>query len=439
MSGLAALTATFGHTVLGSDCAPTEDTVSLCRKMHVPLYFSHDAENVSGCDVFVYSAAIGEDNPELIFAKAHVPNVYTRSEYLGKITETYSESVGVSGTHGKSTVTHMINAILRQSGDTPTLLAGARAVDSEAFCAGDNKTVIYEACEYNRSFLDLKPKVSVILNVEREHVDTYPTLEDAENAYLQFGKKSEKCILSYDNAVCRSLAEKLTECGVKTFYFSLTDKNADAYAENLRTANGRCTFDLRIGKDLTRNVSLSVIGIHNAANALAAALTASVLGKNIDVIAEGLQSFKGIRRRFEYVGSVNGADVCDDYAHHPTEIRATLSAARSLGYKKVICAFQPHTFSRTKEFFCEFTKAFEACDEVIFADVYPAREKNVYGISSKMLAEATKNGKYIPDFEIIAKELRQKAQKGTLILTMGAGKMNEVAFSITENGVKGKD
>jgi UDP-N-acetylmuramate--alanine ligase len=439
MSALAALTVKCGKSAIGSDVSPPDDTLRLFSEHGITLYKEHKASNVYGCDALVYSAAVRHDNPELCYAREQNIPIYTRSRYLGLIASGFPVSVACAGTHGKSTVTHMIACISEQAGISPTVLAGARSVsDGLAYRLGTGDTFICEACEYNRSFLDVKPNVAVILNVEREHTDTYPTLSSAEDAYFEFAKNSNFCILNYDCPSCKRIEKRLSARGVKTLCFSLNNPKADAYCENIEPQTSKTAVTVNVsGESLP--ITLSLVGEHNAANAVAAILCAKVLGYSKLSLKTGIEAFKGIKRRLEYIGSVNGADVYDDYAHHPTEIKATLKSVKQLGYKRIICAFQPHTYSRTSEFFDEFSKAFVGCNEIIFADIYAAREKNVYGVSSKALAEATPNGIYLKNNDDIKNRLLQKAETGTLILTMGAGRMNEVAYSLTQNTAKGKD
>ncbi len=436
MLGLAVFLKKNGFSVQGSDNSPREETVTTCRENGIALYFSHDAENVVGCEAFVYTAAIAGDNPELANAIRLGLTLLTRSKLLGIITSAFENSIGISGTHGKSTVTNMLYSVFSAHGKLPTLFAGAAAVNTNAsMISGSDNTVIYEACEYNRSFLDMPPTSAVILNVEREHTDIYPELSDAEDAFFQFASKSKSAILSADSPSCKKLTKRLNAAGVATYNFSLDRTHSALFAENLRSENGFFTFDAVLdGKPFVTDIRLSIPGLHSVSNALAAILCATVNGvDNTDNIKVGIKSFRGIKRRLEYIGTLNGADVYDDYAHHPTEIRATLDAVRQLGYKKIICAFQPHTYSRTKEFFHDFAKAFDGCDEVIVADIYAAREKNVYGISSNMLAKKIKNGKHLCTFTEIYEHLRLSAHPKTLILTMGAGELDTIARRLCDN------
>lgn len=433
MLGIAIFLKKNGCSVQGSDVSAKEETVRACRENGIPLYFSHDPENVIGCDTFVYTAAISSNNPELQKAHSLGLKIYTRSELLGTIIKSFEASIGVSGTHGKSTVTNMIYSIFSAHGKLPTLFAGAPSVNTNnVMITGVDSTVIYEACEYNRSFLDMPPTSAVILNVEREHTDIYPKLEDAENAFLKFASSSKSVILSYDNSSCKKLSTLLKDSGVDTYDFSLHRTRSTLFAENIRSERGFFTFDTVLdGKPYIKDIHLSIPGAHNVSNALAAILCAIINGADApEHIKSGIESFRGIKRRFEYIGTVNGADVYDDYAHHPTEIRATLSAARELGYQKIICAFQPHTYSRTNEFFDDFVSAFDGCNEVIITDIYAAREKNVYGVSAEALANKIKNGKYIKSFSEITRRLWLASHPQALILTMGAGELDQVARAL---------
>ena len=219
MSRLAVLTALNGYTVIGSDASPTEEAIRICRDHGIPIFFSHCEENVDGCDAFVYTAAISVTNPELARARELGIKIYTRSEYLGLLTDEFELSIAVAGTHGKSTVTHMLSEIFNAADRSPTVLAGATSTNETNITDANGKTVIYEACEYNRSFLDFHPKVAVILNIEREHTDTYPTLNDSVNAYFEFARSSKLCILSYDCSACRELGRRLSDFGIQVAYF----------------------------------------------------------------------------------------------------------------------------------------------------------------------------------------------------------------------------
>ena len=431
MLGLALMTKESGYFVLGSDTAPSDDAKRLCREHSIPLFFSHSSENLCGCSALVYTAAIDEQNDELMYARSHGIRIYTRAEYLGLITKAFAKTVAVAGTHGKSTATHLIYSILSRENNAPYLLAGAPAKkDVCGYKSGQTDLLIYEACEYDRSFLNFYTDCAVILNIEKEHIDVYPNLESSVEAYFKFAKKASVCLLNYDDRSCVLLGEKLKNIGKQVYYFSLNNCLAHAYCRARYKEMGSQSLDISmLGEDYD-GIKLSLIGEHNVYNALCATLCAKLHGAKLEDIRNGLGNFSGLKRRMEYIGTVNGSLVYDDYAHHPTEIRATLRAARELGFKKIICAFQPHTYSRTKEFFSEFTESFKNADEVIFADIYPAREQNVFGVSSSDLASETENAVYISSFQKIMQYLLKKADSDTLILTMGAGKMNKIAYEL---------
>ncbi len=433
MSGLAIMTKRLGYEVIGSDSTPKPENIRLFRENKIPFYFSHDKNNIEGCDAFIYTSAVGDANPELIQARKNGIEIFSRAEYLGKISDTFYDSIAVSGTHGKSTVTYMLGEIFTAAERFPYVLAGAKTPkNSSSFIEGRSDTIIYEACEYGRSFLSFNPKTAIVLNIEREHTDIYPTLSDSVSSFSEFAKKSSLLILNQDDEGCLMLANALKNSDINTLFYSLHRTRNSLYAENLSENRGYYTFDIyKDGKAFIKNVSLRVPGIHNVSNLLAATLCATSNGiENPEQIKTGIENFKGIKRRFEYIGTLSGADIYDDYAHHPTEIKATLKFAKKMGYKRIVCAFQPHTYSRTFSLFSEFTGAFEDCDEVIFADIFPAREKNVYGVSSSQLAAATKNGKYVGNQSKIFDYLKLSAHPKTLILTMGAGMLNEVAEAL---------
>lgn len=431
LSSLAVISRLKGYNVAGSDSGENAETVKKLTEIGIKVYPSQNAENVIGFDALVYSAAVSEDSPEIRYAKINGMKIFTRAEFLGCIISEYSEKIGISGTHGKSTVSGMLADIFLAEKRDVTALIGAQSVSLDGnFRLGRGDTVIYEACEYKRSFLDFPPSLAVVLNIEKEHVDCYSTVSDATEAYFDFIKNAEKCVLNYDDTECRRLGERI--CEKEILYFSLSEKSADVHAENICEKNGFYSFDVIFVGNKLFSVKLSVPGIHNVKNSLAAIAASILSGVPADGMETGLCRFSGMKRRFEYVGTCGGAAVYDDYAHHPTEIKATLEGAMRMGFKKIICAFQPHTYSRTAAFFDEFTEAFYGVNEVIFTDIYAAREKNVYGVSSEMLARATENGIYISDFGELERYLREKAESGTLILTLGAGRLNEVARALVK-------
>ncbi len=430
LSSLARLTAKRGYTVAGSDSGESTETARRLTESGITVYSHQTAENPSGFDALVYSSAVPDTCPELVYARKTGMKIFTRAEFLGHIIKEYRHRIGVSGTHGKSTASGMLAEAFSAGKRDITALIGA---DGENFPGGlrtgNGDTVIYEACEYKRSFLSLSPSLAVVLNVEREHTDCYPELSDAVTAYAEFAESASVAVLNYDDYGCQTLGKCLKN--PKKAWFSVTNPNAELYAENICCADGFYSFNVCIKGEEPFSVCLRVPGIHNVQNALAAAGAAYFSGVSAEKIREGLMRFSGMRRRLEYIGECRGAAVYDDYAHHPTEIRSSLDCVRKFGFKKVICAFQPHTYSRTAAFFNEFAEALGKADEAVITDIFAARESDSLGMSGRRLAEAVKNGVYISDFGEITEYLYGKACPETLIITMGAGRLNTVAKELT--------
>ncbi len=420
MSSLAIISAMRGYTVSGSDSCADPKRSELLKEQGIRITHYHDTWNSLGYDVLVRTEAVSEDNPDVITARRAGIPVYSRSEFLGGILSEYPERTGIAGTHGKSTVGGMTASILSSS----SAIIGASSIDlGGSFRISSPNHVIYEACEYKRSFLDMPPTEAVVLNIEKEHTDCFASVSDSVNAYADFIKNARSCVLSCDDLNVM----KLAPYAQNAVFFSARDEKADLYAKNICETRGYYSFEAVLNGKPIFKAALAVPGYHNLKNALAASLTALHLGAEPETVKNGLEGFHGMKRRLEKLGSFEGADIYDDYAHHPTEIRSSLSALRRMGYKKIICAFQPHTYSRTVSLFEEFTHAFEKADTVIFADIFAARERNIYGISSADLARATENGIYIPKYGDIISYLAKHAEKDCALVTLGAGELNTVA------------
>ena len=427
MSSLAVISALRGYTVAGSDTCAQKRYADLLSENGIKITHYHDIWNTVGYDVLVRTSAISDDNPDVITAKRAGIPVISRSEFMGGILSEYEKRTGVAGTHGKSTASGMLASVF----DSSSALIGAQSLSlGGSFRIGDNGHVIYEACEYKKAFLDMKPTEALILNIEREHTDCYKTVTDAINAYREFISEAKRCVLFADD----KNVMKLIPYAEGVVLFSLCDPKADLYAENICEKHGFYSFDAVWKGKTVFSATLKVSGIHNLKNALAVSAVALSNGVSPDKIKSGLEAFIGMRRRLEKVGVLNGADVYDDYAHHPTEIKSTLRALRDMGYKKIICAFQPHTFSRTASLFEEFTAAFDDADEVAFADIFAARERNTYGITSRELADATQNGIYVPSYDGIFSYLALRAEDGAALVTLGAGELDTVAERLAELG-----
>ncbi len=427
MSSLALISAMRGYTVSGSDACAKKRYADLLADRSIKITHYHDIWNSVGYDVLVRTGAVSEDNPDVTTAhRAGIP-VYTRSEFMGGILSEYEIRTGVAGTHGKSTVSGMLACIF----DDSSVLIGAEALNlGGSFRTGNNGHVIYEACEYKRAFLDMKPTEAVILNIEREHTDCYKSISEAVKAYISFISEAKRCVLFADD----KNVMKLAPYAEGAVFFSLCDPKSDLYAENICENKGFYSFDAVFKGKRVFSATLKVAGIHNLKNALAAAALALSKGVSPKKVKSGLEAFIGMKRRLEKLGEFHGADVYDDYAHHPTEIKSSLSALRRMGYEKIFCAFQPHTFSRTASLFEEFTLAFGDADGVAFADIFAARERNVYGITSLDLANAVKNGVYIPSFDDILSYLASHAESGYALVTLGAGELDTVGERLVSFG-----
>ncbi len=432
LSAVAEILEDNGHIVSGSDMKESEVTDHL-EKKGIKVFYEHRAENVDGCDLLVYSAAVSSENPEMVRARELGIPTITRAEALGMIMEQYRNSIAVCGTHGKTTTTGMISLILRNAKYQPTILVGGNLPEINGNVEiGSNEYFVTEACEYMDSFLSLHPTVGVILNIDSDHLDYFKDIDHITRSFMQFAHQIPKggILVAYNgNPFVQEVLKSVSN--YVTYGYS---KDGDFYAENtVFDENGYPIFDICSKGKKICTIHLSVPGEHNILNAMAAFAVCFKLGVEPEVIAETLHSFTGTHRRFDYTGTTkNGVVVIDDYAHHPTEIKATLSAAAKVKHNKLWCVFQPHTYTRTKALFKEFTEAFDNVDVLILTDIYAAREKDIYGISSFKLMRSMREKYpdreiyYVSDFEDIAKYLNKKAEAGDIIMTMGAGDVYKV-------------
>lgn len=417
MSSLAVITAKMGFDVTGSDRNKSAITERL-EKSGIKISYCHSEDNVRNADAVVYTAAAHFDNPELKYCLENAIPIITRAEYLGWLMSSYNCRIGVSGTHGKSTVTSMLTEIYMASELDPTVVSGAELGSiGGAYRLGGREYFIFEACEYCDSFLSFCPTVSVVTNLEYDHADYFKDMEQLRASFRKYVSYANTAVLNADDDEASALAEGYNG---KSVTFSLKGKG-DYNAENIIYENGCASFDLVCGNNVLGRITLSVPGEHNVYNALAASAAALENGCEIDGVIKGLKAFGGAKRRFEFVKMTeSGARVYNDYAHHPSEIRATLSAARAFG-KRVVCIFQPHTYSRTASLFEDFTKAFTDADITLFADIYAARETDTLGVSSELLSEKTPNSLCLGDFESIASYVKDNCGENDLVLILGAG------------------
>ena len=426
MSGLAEILLKEGFTISGSDSQASDLTQQL-EAMGAIIYYGQRASNIKeGTQLVVYTAAIHEDNPELAATRqANIPTL-TRAELLGQIMDNYARSVAVAGTHGKTTTTSMITQILLSADTDPTISVGGMldAIRGN-IRVGNSDIFVTEACEYTNSFWNFRPKYSLILNIEEDHMDFFKDIDDIRNSFRKFASNTTAdgvIILNADIDKHTDITDGF-DAQVCTYGF---DNTCDFYAENIIYEETGCaSFDAMHKGTLLGRVSLSVPGKHNLSNALAAIAFAVNISLPFPYIKEGLAAFGGTKRRFEKKGELGGITIIDDYAHHPTEIRATLTAARNYPDKRIICVFQPHTYTRTQAFLQDFADALALADIVVLAEIYAAREVNTIGISSKniqeLLIEKEVETYYFPSFDEIEKFLLKKCINGDLLITMGAG------------------
>lgn len=435
MSGIAEILLSQGFQITGSDLNENENTKHL-EKFGAKIFYGHKPENVHNSEVVVYSSAVHiDENAETIEAKRMGIPIIRRAEMLAEVTR-LNYCIAISGTHGKTSTTSMIGLILIKAGLDPTVIVGGRLKDFGGTNArlGKGEWTVVEADEYDRSFLQLLPTIAVVNNVEAEHLDIYKDINDLQMTFTKFTEKVPFygfVALGTDDS---GVKEILPNINKKIITFGLSHNN-DFYAKNINSSNNSSTFDLFEFGELVSKIKLNVPGIHNIKNALAAILVARKLGIGIEIIAKALEEFTGVLRRFEIKGELNNILVVDDYAHHPTEIKATLEAARKGWDRRIIAVFQPHTFTRTQSFYKEFARSFDDADILVITDVYPARELPIDGINGELIANQAKlyghkNVIYIPKFEDIEKNLLEMIRENDLVITIGAGNICRISDQI---------
>ena len=420
MSPLAEVLHSMGLSVQGSDMNDSP-AVEHLRALGIPVAIGHAADNLGDADFVVRTAAIHDDNPEISGAVARGIPVFERAQAWGAIMHGYRNALCISGTHGKTTTTSMATHIFMAADTDPTvMIGGTLPLLHSGYRVGQGDTIILESCEYCNSFLSFFPTVAVILNVEADHLDFFKDLNDIEHSFHQFAQlvpPAGHVIVNADNQGAMDSVQGL-EHPILTFGL---ERPADCTASNLHEEDGLPVFDVLIHGQPYAHVTLHVYGRHNVLNALAAAAAAHVLGLPGSAVEEGLAAFTGAGRRFEHKGTYHGAEVYDDYAHHPDELHALLTTAKELPHKRLVVAFQPHTYSRTAKLFDRFVEELKIPDVAILAEIYAAREQNTLGISSSDLCRNIPGAIYCSTLDKVTEELRKIAQPGDLILTVGAG------------------
>ncbi len=436
MSGFAELLHAKGFTVSGSDQQESKLTKHL-ESLGITVKYGQCKENITpDIDLVVYTAAISDTNEEYIAAKEAGIPMMDRAEMVGQVMKNYPRAIAVSGTHGKTTTTSMVSHILLAADLDPTISVGGilKAIHGN-LRIGHSDNFVTEACEYTNSFLKFHPTINLILNIEEDHMDFFKDLADIRNSFKKFTALLPENGLLIINGNIDNYKEIADCCQGQVTTYSISDQNCDYYATNITYDElGHGSFDVMEKGTLLTHIKLSVVGEHNISNALSAIALARYLDISIEAIQKGLSAFEGTDRRFEYKGELGGITIIDDYAHHPTEIAATLEAAKKYPHKTTWCVFQPHTYTRTKAFLDEFAQALSKADKVVLADIYAAREVDPGDISSADIMEKIKElgteAYYFPTFDEIENFLLKNCVTGDLLIIMGAGDIVKVGESL---------
>lgn len=432
MSAIAKILISKGVSVSGSDITATRITTEL-ESLGAKITIPHNADCIDEPDIVVYTSAIAEDNPEFTAAKAKGLTLVERAEMVGNIMRSFRYPVAVAGTHGKTTSTSMLAYTMMETGLDPTVMVGGELdIIGGNLKISNSDYMVTEACEYRRNFLKFSPFIGIILNIEADHLDYYRDLEDVISAFTDFAKlipEDGALIINGDDDNCAKASE-----GAKCKIISVGIKKGDYRAENICYDDfGYPTFDVTKDGEKIMAVTLGVPGEHNIYNALCCVASSLELTDDIDGIRLGIEMFKGAKRRFEKKGEAKGVLVIDDYAHHPTEIKATLSAVDKIKCGKSWIVFQPHTYTRTITLFDEFSDALSGAENLVIADIYAAREKDTGLVHSSALANAIDGAKYISGFDNILKYFEDNATDGDIIVTMGAGDIFKVGEMFLDN------
>lgn len=426
MSGIAEILIDQGFKIVGSDKAASDNTERL-QSLGTKLYFGHDAKNVEpDVDVLVYSSAVAPDNPEIVEAQKRKIPVIRRAEMLAEVMR-LKYGIGIAGTHGKTTTTSMVSLVLMEGGIDPTVIVGGRLHGLAGSNArlGKGEFIVVEADEFDRSFLSITPTIAVLTTLETDHLDTYRDLDDIKGAFIQFANKVPfygSVVLCLDEPALQDIMPKIKK---KITTYGLNGQ-ADLQAVDIVHRQNTSTFLVLHSNKELGEVKIQIPGKHNVQNALAAIAVGLELKVPFEKIKTGVEKFSGVFRRWEVKAEVDGITIVDDYAHHPTEIKATLAGAKSGWRRRVVCVFQPHLYSRTRDFYEDFGRAFFNADVLILTDVYPAREEPIQGVSGELIANAAKslghkNVHYVPDKKGIPDFLMKVKKQGDIIITMGAG------------------
>lgn len=437
MSGIAEILVNWGVSVSGSDRTDS-DILQTLKKNGIKIYIGHDKKNIEGADCVVFTAAIEKGNPELVYAKELGIPIIERSDFLGKLTRCYQNTIAISGTHGKTTTTSLVSLCFLEARKDPSIQVGAIVKELDGnYRVGNSENFIIEACEYVESFLKFSPKSEIILNIDNDHLDYYKNIENIKKAFIKYVKllpEDGHLIINADDSNCLNLPIYSKASAIK---YGIENDDVDFYAKNISfDDDGFPEFDVYKLNKLYGHFKLSIPGKHNILNALGCIALCDVYGIDKLCIQSAFKKFTGAARRFEFKGVVNGAKVYDDYGHHPTEVVATAKALNNKKFNESWVVFQPHTYSRTYNLLNDFAQALLSFDNIIVTDIYAARENNTYNVSANDLVNAIikmgKNAKYISSFEECASFLKDNVKENDIVLTLGAGTVTNIGSLIVE-------
>lgn len=432
MSAIAMILAGKGYNISGYD-RTLGDVTDKLEANGIKVYGEFNPEQLDSCGAVIYSAAFGKDHPIMQEILKSGKPLYSRAEVLGALANLYENSIAIAGTHGKSTTSGMLGHVLLNAvGCDPTVVVGAVMRDvGSTYRIGKDNNFVFEACEYKDSFLSFFPKIAVVLNIKLDHTDYFNGIEHMRDSFTKYMNNSGKDGFAIYNLDCENcILSAKTYNGKHITFSSLGNEHADYYAKNISMINGYATYDVYKRGEFFLSLKLSAPGEHNISNSLAVVAVCDLIGISKEDIVKGLYSYSGVGRRFEYKGSFCGAEVYDDYAHHPDEIKVTLSAAKAISRGRVVCVFQPHNYSRLRDLFEEFKTSFNDADLLILCPLYAAREACGTEVSSEMLANEIEGAIYLDGFDNIKEFLKTKLKSGDLLLIMGAGDISKLANSI---------
>ncbi len=428
MCPIAELLLSRGYKVTGSDRSENAN-VNRLKTLGITVYNEHTADNIIGADLVAFSAAVPDTNPEMIAAdKNNIPKM-ERSELLGAITRCYDNVIGVSGTHGKTTVSSMITQILLLNKQNPNAVIGGKLPIAKSSCVvGDSQTLVCESCEFVDSFLQFSPDITVLLNIDDDHMDYFKTMENLENSFKKFVSMGKICYANGDDDRVKNVVADINS---KVVSYGFNEDN-DYYPQNIAAGKYGFCFDVMRRGEQVGHLEMHAPGKHNIYNGLVSFAVCYEMGVESDGIADAISKFTGAGRRFEFIGETRGITVVDDYAHHPTEMMATLQAAKTLDYKKVIVVFQPYTYSRVALLRDGMIEALSLADKVFMTPIVAAREENVYGVKSEDVTDILPDAQVVADYNELADKMIDAASDGDLIITMGAGDIYKVSHIILE-------